>query len=384
MNSLLIEDCRLLDADNRSAAASVLIENGLIARIEKPGQFGDTQPVIQAAGRILCPGFIDVHVQGAGGADILDSTEQALRTIAQTSARFGTTAYLATTVFKPEQPNHHLPLAAEHVGSSLGGAALLGIHLEGPFISLEKRGMIQPDCICPPDLAVLNTIYDLCAGHLRMMTIAPELPECGALIQSLVQHKCIASLGHTNGSYEQTLAGFQAGIDHVTHLFNAMPSIHHRQPSPLGAIFETQAITAQVIPDGVHIHPAVLRMAFHALGPERFISITDAMQALGLPDGKHEYNGLPYETSDGAARYKDGTLIGTAMGLNGLINRLMRFTDCSLATAIKTVTENPARLLGLEHRKGTIGIGLDADLILLNEDLSVHQTLVGGEIVFSQ
>jgi N-acetylglucosamine-6-phosphate deacetylase len=384
MNPLLIDDCRLLDADSNTSPASLLIENGKIARIEKPGVLPDVKSKIQAEGRILCPGFIDVHIQGAGGADILDSTEQALRTIAQTNARFGTTAYLATTVFKPGQPNHHLAVAAEHVGRDLGGAALLGIHLEGPFISPKKRGMIQPDCICLPDLDALKTIYDLCSGHLRMMTIAPELPECTPVIQSLVQQHCIASLGHTSSSYEQTLQGFQAGIDHVTHLFNAMPSLHHRQPSPLAAIFENQAITVQVIPDGVHIHPSVLRMAFNALGPERFIAITDGMQALGLPDGMHEYNGIPYESSNGAARYKDGTLIGTALGLDGLIKRLMRFTDCPLATAVKTVTENPARLLGLAHRKGAIQIGLDADLVLLNDDLSVHHTLVGGKTVFSQ
>ncbi len=384
MDALLIEDCRLLDADSSASPASLLIENGLIARIEQPGVLRDAKSVVQAEGRILSPGFIDVHVQGAGGADILDSTEQALQTIARTSARFGTTAYLATTVFKPDQANRHLSVAAEHIGRDLGGAVLLGIHLEGPFISLKKRGMIQPDCICPPELDVLKRIYDLCAGHLRMMTIAPELPECTPVIQSLVQQNCIASLGHTSSSYEQTLAGFQAGIDHVTHLFNAMPSIHHRQPSPLGAIFENPTITAQVIPDGVHIHPSVLRLAFKALGPERFIAITDAMQALGLPDGRHKYNGIPYESANGAARYKDGTLIGTAMGLNGLIRRLMRFTECPLATAVKTVTENPARLLGLEHRKGAIRVGLDADLVLLNDDLSVQRTLIGGKTVFSQ
>lgn len=384
MNPLLIEDCRLLDADNNASAASLLIENGLITRIEHPGAQKNGETVVQAEGRILCPGFIDVHIQGAGGADILDSTEQALETIARTSARFGTTAYLATTVFKPGQPNCHLAMAAQQVGRDLGGAALLGIHLEGPFISPEKRGMIQPDCICQPDLDALMTIYDLCGDHLRMMTIAPELAGCEALVQSLVQQRCIASLGHTSSSYEQTLAGFAAGIDHVTHLFNAMPSLHHRQPSPLAAIFENQAVTAQVIPDGVHIHPAVLRMTFRALGPERFVTITDGMQALGLPDGMHEYNGIPYESSNGAARYHDGTLIGTALGLDGLIQRLMKFTDCSLATAVKTVTENPARLLGLAQKKGAVRVGLDADLVLLNDDLTVHRTWVMGKTVFSE
>ena len=384
MDQLLIEDCRLLNPDSSTRPASLLIEGSQITRIEKPGALQGVNSVVQAAGRILSPGFIDVHIQGAGGADILDSTEQALQTIAQTCARFGTTGYLATTVFKPDLANQHLGVAAHCVGRDLGGAALLGIHLEGPFISPEKRCMIQPDCICGPDAKVLKTIYDLCAGHLRMMTIAPELAGCEPLIQSLIEHDCVASLGHTSGSYEQTMAGFQAGINHVTHLFNAMPSIHHRQPSPLGAIFENPTVTAQVIPDGVHIHPSILRMTYNALGPDRFITITDGMQAMGLPDGMHEYNGIPYESSNGAARYEDGTLIGTALGLNGLLQRLMQFTDCPLATTIQTVTENPARLLGLENRKGAIRIGMDADLVLLNDDLSVRRTLVMGKTVFCE
>jgi N-acetylglucosamine-6-phosphate deacetylase len=163
-----------------------------------------------------------------------------------------------------------------------------------------------------------------------------------------------------------------------------MSSFHHRSPGPLVAIFENEEVTAQLIADGVHIHPPVLKYAFEILGPNRIVLITDGMQALGLPDGKYVYNGVEYESKDGAARYKDGTLIGTSLGLSELLKRLISFTNCGLEVAIRTVTENPAKVLGIDDRKGSIAAGKDADLVLLDEEFSVHTTIVGGKIVFGK
>jgi N-acetylglucosamine-6-phosphate deacetylase len=352
----------LFNAKDDKRTTSVLVENGLIAQVGQVDASTGKAKILDAGGRIIAPGFIDVHIQGAGG----------------------TTSFLATTVFKPDQKNQHLALAAQCVGKDLGGANLLGIHLEGPFISLLKKGMILPECICPPSEQVLDIIRSITNGHLRMMTIAPELPGSLPIVRSLVDSGVIASFGHSNASYEQTLDGFDAGLSHVTHLFNAMPSIHHRSPGPLVAIFRTGHITAQLITDGVHIHPAVLKLAFELLGPNRTIAITDGMQAIGLGDGKFVYNGIEYESREGTARYKDGTLIGTALGLNQMLQRLMTFTNCPLDVAIKTVTENPARLLGLADRKGGIAAGKDADLVLLEHDLSVCTAIVAGKIVFEK
>lgn len=379
---LLITNCRLFDSPQGERTTSILIEDGLITTIGQKASGTECNEILDAGGRVVAPGFIDVHIQGAGGADVLDATPEALKAISQTCARFGTTGFLATTVHKPGQDNQHLALAAEYVGRDLGGAGLLGIHLEGPFISLEKKGMILPECICTPSQKLLDEIHDITAGHLSMMTIAPELPESLKLIRSLVDSNTIASFGHSSATYEQTLEGFNAGISHVTHTFNAMPSLHHRSPGPLTAIFQTKHISAQLITDGVHIHPAVLKLTFNILGPKRTIPITDGMQAIGLGDGKFIYNGVEYESKDGAARYKDGTLIGTALGLNQMLQKFIVFTRCPLSDAIKSVTENPAQLLGLEDRKGTITPGKDADLVLLDSDLSVYATLVGGKIVF--
>ena len=381
---LLITNCRLFDAPDDKQTTSVLIENGTITQLGQIDSSVGCDNTLDAQGRIIAPGFIDVHIQGAGGADILDATPEALKVISRTCARFGTTSFLATTVFKPDRKNQHLTIAAQYVNRDLGGANLLGIHLEGPFISLEKKGMVLPQCICPPSLKVLDKIMDIANGRLKMMTIAPESPDNLQIIQRLVNSKVIASFGHSNATYEQTLDGFNAGISHVTHLFNAMPSVHHRSPGPLIAIFQTKHITAQLICDGVHIHPAVLKFAFETLGPNRIIPITDGMQALGLGDGKYLYNGIEYESTNGTARYKDGTLIGAALGLNQLLKRFITFTDCPFDVAIKTVTQNPAGLLGLEDKKGSIAPGKDADLVLLDPDCSVQTTIVAGKIVFPE
>jgi N-acetylglucosamine-6-phosphate deacetylase len=384
MKNLLIQNCRLYNAAKDAPDTSVLVENGKITQLDASARGTRTDQVIEAQGRVLAPGFIDVHIQGAGGADVLDNTEQALSTLAKTCARFGVTSYLATTVYKPNQENTHLSLSAECVGRDLGGATLLGIHLEGPFIAQIKRGMIQPDCLCMPAPETLGKINDLCQGHLTMMTLAPELPGALDLVEALVAQSTIASLGHTNATYEQTLDGFSAGIHHVTHLFNAMRSLHHRDPGPLTAIFNHDSVTVQVIPDGVHVAPPVLELALSRLGHDRVVLITDGMQALGLPEGKYVYNDLDYVSSGGAARYHDGTLIGTAVGLSDLVKRTLTLTGCSRQAAIDMVTKNPARLLGLDHRKGAIQVGMDADLVLLNQDLSVHKTCVAGQVVYSQ
>jgi N-acetylglucosamine-6-phosphate deacetylase len=379
---LLVNNCRLFDGVDKETV-SILVEDGLIAEIGRI-ETNTGCDVLDAEGRIAAPGFIDVHIQGAGGADILDGTEDALKAISQTCAQYGTTSFLATTVYKADGDNEHLTLAAEYAGRNLGGANLVGIHLEGPFIAENKRGMIQSGCICEPSMEVLDKILDITGGKLAMMTVAPELEGGLEIIRRLAGSNIVASFAHSEADYEQTVAGITAGISHSTHLFNAMSGVHHRSPGPLVAIFESENVTAQLIADGVHIHPSVLKFTFEILGPERVVLITDGMQAMGLPDGQYIYNGVEYESRDGAARYKDGTLIGTALGLSELVKRLISFTGCGHDVAVKTVTENPANVLGLADTKGSIAVGKDADLVLLDEDLSVGATIIGGKIVFEK
>lgn len=379
MQPLLLTNSRLYTYE-QTVLTDVLIEQGHIRALGKlPIQPG--YKVVPLDGKTLAPGFCDVHIQGAGGADVLDATEEALTQIARTLVRFGITGFLATTVIKPEIENAHLRLIARHINRPTNGAKILGIHLEGPFINPQKRGGIAPTAISSPSLAQLDEIMELTEGHLKMMTLAPELEGNLVVVKKLCEYNVVASLGHTNASYEQAKAGIEAGISHVTHICNAMPGLHHREPGPIAAIFEAPQVTAQIISDGVHLHPAMVNFLFRNLGPERCVCISDGIQAIGLPDGKYRYNGREYIAQNGSARYDDGTLIGTALPVSQIALRFQKFTNCPLNQAIDTITINPARVLRLNDY-GKIAAGCIADMVVLNDDNSVALTIVNGEIVF--
>jgi len=383
-DKLIITNCDIITPFEEKSNAEILIEKGKIVGVGTTGNFSKQGNIINANRRIVAPGFIDVHIQGAGGADVLDGTYDSLSAISKTCAKFGVTGFLATTVFRPNGDNTHLNNVSKYIRKELEGAQLLGIHLEGPFISSEKKGMIKSDCICEPSEKVLDEILKITEGNLRLMTIAPELENGTTIIKSLVKSGVAASFGHSNATYEQTVEGIVSGISHVTHLFNAMPLMHHREPGPIPAIFEDGNITTQIIFDGVHIHPPVLKFATKILGEKRFVVITDGMQAMGLPDGKYVYNSLEYESKNGTARYFDGTLIGTSLGMCQLVERCVKLSDNTLRTAIRAASFNPAYVLGIESKKGSIEIGKDADIVILNKDLSVWKTIINGKIVYEE
>jgi len=377
---MLIKNCRILEPGAPGEAIDLLLEGGKIAGMG-PGITGRGEDTIDAGGRIAAPGLIDVHVQGAGGSDTLDGGLGDLERISRSCARHGVTGFLATTVYRYRGENGHLKNATQSIGRDLGGARLLGIHLEGPFISGERRGMILPDSVCPPSTEVLEEILEITRGGLKIMTIAPELEGSMELIAMLRRSGVIASFGHSNASYEETLEGIEQGITHVTHLFNAMPSIHHRQPGPLLAILESEELSVQVIPDGVHVHPRVLAWALGQVGFERTISITDGMRSMDMPDGTYSYNGIEYHSKGGTARYRDGRLVGTSLCMDELLHRLSKYTGWDPRVAIATAAENPARLLGLGG-KGRLSPGMDADIVIMEPDLSAWTTIVRGRTVY--
>jgi len=375
---LLLKNCRRYDSDE---TVDITIAEGKIQGIGQVQKREKRTEVIDAAGRRVAPGFIDVHIQGAGGADILDGSSETLQQMSTTLARLGVTGFLATTVMKPETQHQHLKVAAECTDRDLGGARILGIHLEGPFINPIKRGGISPAAIYPASEKALQEILDICGDALRMMTIAPELPGNDEMITKLRGSGVITSFGHSNARYTQARAAFEGGIDHVTHIFNAMPSLHHREPGPLLAILESHTVTAQMISDGVHLHPRIINYLYTSIGLERCICITDGIQAMGLPDGRYLYNGREYRSHNGEARYDDGTLIGTSLSVWEIALRFRKFTGCSLKQAIDTITIHPARVLGIEKQKGSLDVGKDADLVLLDDD-SVSATIIGGNVVY--
>jgi len=380
---ILLRDVRIVNPQSESRG-DVVIEDGKIKGCSDAGGRRAADIRIDGEGRIAMPGFIDVHIQGAGGADVLDAHPRALRDIARECATHGVTGFLATTIYRPNGDNEHIANVVECSRGDLEAAQLLGIHIEGPFISAQRRGMINPSYIAVPSIGLFDQILNECKGQLRMMTIAPELPGAGPVIERMLSNQVIPSLGHSSANYEQTLDALRWGVSHVTHLYNTMPPMHHRSPGPIPAILMSSHVTAQIISDGIHIHPAMIRLTAHNLGEDRCVLITDGMRALGLPDGEYEYDGRTFTSSGGAARYVDGTLVGTTLGMNELGKRFLDFTGWGLTALAKAASMNPARLLRLDRSKGSIEAGKDGDVVIMNPDLTVWMTIVKGRIVYDQ
>ena len=383
-NSFVIKNCRLFNQSASRQSYDIFIEGSEISGIHLSSSDIESKDqidnVIDAGDRIAAPGLIDIHIQGAGGADILDGTEEAVITISKTLAETGTTSFLWTTVVKPNEGNKHLKSAKVLVGKDLEGASLLGFHLEGPFINPVKKGGISPQAIYASSHEALKEIEDITGDTLKIMTIAPELPGNLDIIKSLKQKGIIPAFAHSNASYEETIKGFEAGINHVTHILNAMPGFHHRDATAINAVFENDKVTAQIISDGHHLHPSTVNMLYKILGPDRCICITDGVQGIGLPEGRYFYNGREYESRNGAARYLDGTLIGSTTTLLNIVLKFMQFTGCTLEQAINSASLNPAKLLGLN--KGELEKGKDADIIILDEDFSVFASIISGKLVY--
>jgi N-acetylglucosamine-6-phosphate deacetylase len=376
---LLIKNARLYS--EIETFKDVLVENGKIAKILPADPSYSISSEIDAEGRILAPGFIDIHIQGAGGCDVLDGTEESLDKFSFTLAKLGTTGYLGTSVFLNNSDNQHLENAYKYYNKPPKGAVLLGVHLEGPFINPKKKGGLSKDAIIPPSREALLRVLDKTQDSLKLMTLAPELPGAPDITKTLLQQGVIPSFGHSDATYIEAKKGFELGIRHTTHIFNAMNPIHHREPGPITAIFERDDITAQIISDGHHLNPAIVNLIYRNIGYERCICITDGMQAMGLPEGGYIYNGREYISKAGAAKYTDGTLIGSTTSLGNIAHKFMEYTGCTPKEAIDSITYNPAKLLNLEKQTGSIKEGLNADLVILNKNFDALVTLVNGIIV---
>jgi len=375
-NSLLIKNALLLDKDDNQSVKDVFIKSGKIAKISDKIDRDDC-PQLDAENKFLFPGFIDLHIQGAGGYDVLDAVDEAIPAIAKALAALGTTSFLATTIVKPTHFNFHIKVADKFVGKDLEGANVLGWHLEGPFINPLKKGGIDRYSIFPYDECRVEEVLEICNGKLSMMTIAPEMEGNLNAIRLLAKNNIVASFAHSNATYAETIKGIDAGISHVTHLFNAMNSIHHREPGPITAIFERK-LPSQIISDGHHVDPRIINLAKNNLGTENCVCITDGVQAMGLDEGNYFYNEKEYISKDGAAKYLDGTLIGSTTPLNKIALKFKEWTKCSLWEAVRTVTYNPAKVISQERKKGKIEPGFDADLIITDGELNISHTIVGG------
>jgi N-acetylglucosamine-6-phosphate deacetylase len=332
---------------------------------------------------ILVPGFIDIHIHGGAGRDAMEADESALAQIERQLVKHGVTAYLPTTVTAPQE---RILKALDGLGKLIatanknrGRATPLGIHLEGPFISHVKRGVHPPQDLLPPSPQTLDRFWQASAGNIRMMTIAPELPGATETIQYARTLGVHSSLGHSNATYKEAQAGISAGADHATHTFNAMRALDHRDPGILGAVLEDNELTADIIADGIHVHPSVLKLFLRAKGDDRAILITDAISATGMPDGIYSLGGLEVQVSNGRCEYQ-GKLAGSVLTFDRAIRNVMSFAGWQLQQAVRLATLNSAERLGISDQRGMLAPGRRADLVVLTPEGQVAHTIIGGEM----
>ena len=339
---------------------------------------------IKMPGKTIVPGFVDVHIHGAGGHDVMEATPEALEVIAATLAPHGTTSFVATTVTASSmETSDSVNGIAQFILNSGQdkarelSAEILGIHFEGPFISNARRGVHPAEWILAPSTELLAQLLKYARGTAQIITLAPELPGAMELIALAREAGLVVSMGHTDANYEQALAAIDAGACHAAHVFNAMRPFSHRGTGVIGAIMTSSKVSAELIADGVHVDQAAMRMLVDMKTPERVILVSDGTSATGMPDGKYQLGKLEVKVTGGVCRNKEGKLAGSTLTLDRALRNIVAM-GVPLASAVRMMTVNPARQIGLGARKGVLAIGADADLVFLNDHLEVTDVMTRG------
>jgi N-acetylglucosamine-6-phosphate deacetylase len=332
--------------------------------------------IIDANGAYVSAGFIDLHIHGNGGADVMDATPEALQTISTTLLQTGTTSFLATTMTMSKQDIDNALQNVKRYADKVTGASLLGIHLEGPFINPLKHGAQDKTYIQEPDTTLIKDYIQ----EIRMITLAPEVEGSENFVKRLTKEfpHIVLSIGHSDASYEESKESFSWGISHATHLFNAMNPYHHRKPGIVGAVFDSD-VTCDIIADLVHTHPSVLELV-QKVKKEKLILITDAMRAGCMKCGTYDLGGRKVEVSEGMAVLEDGTLAGSVLKMNEALANMNKHTTMDMVDIIHSATKIPAQKLGI--KKGELKEGYDADIVIFDEKFSIISTIVNGEVKY--
>lgn len=366
---------------------AIIVEKGRIREIVNKEELCPATltgaEVIEGKDKFIAPGYIDMHVHGGGGSDVMDGDYKAINQIAIAHSHFGTTSFLPTTMtMSKDKIIRSLRSICEAVKKGTAGAEILGIHMEGPYINPEKKGAQREDEIKKISIKEFLEFNQASGNLIRLVTIAPEMPGAIDLIKYLYKQGIIASVGHSNATYVQTQAGIKAGLSHVTHTFNAMRGLHHREPGVAGAALASPELTVEVIADGVHIHPIVLKILTKIKEGEKIILITDAMRAAGLKEGTYDLGGQEVIVTKGQARLKDETLAGSVLTMDKAVKNMVNKIGIQLPNAIQMASYNPAKSIGVDGKKGSLEPGKDADIVILNKNLETELTMVAGKVVY--
>lgn len=363
--------------------AAVFIEDGRIRRVGSLVEAKDwPQGVrIEAAGLLLTPGLVELQINGAFGMDF-SAEPESIYTVAAELPRYGVTRFLPTIVTSPlEQINRAQAVLKDGVPAGFRGARPIGLHIEGPFLNPERKGAHRPEYLRRPSITDYAGLAP--ESGVRLVTLAPELAGAREVISELSRRGVVVSAGHSMATFDQARASFQAGIRYATHLFNAMSPLHQFDPGLVGAVLGEPGWRFGLIADGIHVHPALVDLVWKLSGPGQMTLVSDAMAALGMPQGRYRLGDLEVIVDETSARLPDGVLAGSILPHPVALRNLMRFTGCSLGEALSCLTATPADVLGLGGEIGGIAAGFRADLVLMTPDLEVVQTYVDGEVVFN-
>lgn len=381
-----LRGARLVDAMTDLSESDITIDG---ARIQAVGRTHDAvDSVIDAGDSIVMPGFIDVHTHGGGGFNLHTTNAEEIHSYTRWVTTTGVTSFLIGVVGVPSAiPEEQIKAAVTAIkdfeAQGSNGAKPLGIHLEGPYINVKRRGAHLPSWLRTPSEAETEHVLALADGQLRLITLAPEIPGASAMIRRLLDAGVTVSMGHTDADYEQACEAIKLGVTHVTHCFNAMRPIHHRSPGLIEAIVEAEQVRGELIADGVHVHPAVMDVLVKLLGPQRTIVITDALAGAGISDGVFEFAGQAAQVICGAARLADGTLTGSVLTMEQGLRNMLEITNVSLPEAVGMLTLNPALSIKAAECRGLLRDGFDADLLIFDTSLQLQATICRGSVAFA-
>ena len=358
-----------------------IVEVGHRDEVKLPGRVEE----YDARGMTVVPGFVDVHIHGASGREVMEGNAEALESVAITVVRYGTTSLLATTLTASEERIcHSLKAVAQQIRRQETAnpqnrpiAEILGIHLEGPFISPARRGVHPAEWIVPPSVQMLQRLLEAADGCTKILTLAPEVPGALELTDVAREEGLVAAIGHTDATYAEARAAIDHGARHAVHVFNAMRPFFHRETGVLGAVLTAPEVTAELIADGIHVDSPAIRLLLAAKGIERVLLVSDGTAATGMPDGKYRLGTVDVTVTGGVCRDAEGHLAGSTLTLDRALRNVVAL-GVPLRDAVRMLTLNPARLLGLEQKKGVLAPGADADLVLLDGNLHVARVMTRG------
>ena len=382
-----IRGARILTPDESLETGTVVFDGA--GRITAVGSGAEPAPGIEitdARGLTLAPGFIDLHVHGGGGFSLATKDSSEIESYARWVISRGVTGFLATVFASDFDEALAFVRAAGYVSDRQheGGAEILGINLEGPFVNPQRRGALPELWVRAPNPVELAALSNASDGSIKLMTLAPELPDAERLLQIALQDWIVVAIGHTDATYEEALGAFEGGASHVTHAFNGMRPFHHRDPGPVLAAIDSPHVTLELIADGVHLHPATVRAIVRAAGSDRITLVSDAVPPAGLGPGVFQLGTEEARLTAGRVLLPDGTIAGGASTIDRIVRNVVEWGVASLPDAIRMASTVPARVLGLSERKGRIVPGYDADLVALDSDLNVAMTWVAGRLVHTR